>query len=54
MSYLSPNVGPEYDNWAIARDGFVTMLLNGPRSSLLRSENMKALEVKADSSLLSE
>ena len=45
MSNPAPNIGPQHEDLNIACDGFVTMLLNGPRLSLLRSENMNALEV---------
>ena len=46
MWMSNPNVGPNIDLLKIARDGSVTMLLNGPRPSLLRSENMNALTVE--------
>ena len=40
-----PKDGPLSESLKIAVDGSVTMLLNGPNSSLLRKEKMNALEV---------
>ena len=41
-----PNAGPQLDRLLIACGGFGTLLLNGARPSLLRSENIDTLEVE--------